>query len=59
MFPVSVQQGTTASGAPVFRTSQPTRWYADGGTEVAVTAAMTPPNGAVTLVSISGCLIHP
>ena len=56
-FLVTVQQGTTSSGAPVFRISQPTRWYADAGTEVAVTAAMTPPNGAVTLVSISGCLV--
>jgi hypothetical protein len=52
-FLVSVPQGTTESGAAVFRTSQPTRWYADPATEVEITSGMTPPNGGNTLVSIS------
>ena len=58
-FLVSVPQGTTLSGGTVFRTSQPTRWYADPGTEVEITSGMTPPNGATTLVTISGCLFDP
>jgi hypothetical protein len=44
-FLVNVPQGTTASGTPVFHASQPTRWYADPGTEVQVTNSITPANG--------------
>ena len=56
-FLVSVPQGTTQSGTPVFRVSQPTRWYADPGTQVEVTNSITPANGAVTVVTISGYLV--
>lgn len=55
---VSEAQGSTLNGnVPVWRASQPTRWYADPGTEVEVNTTLVPPSGAVTSVTISGYLV--